>query len=295
MTNILCINGGGVRGIIPLTIIKILNKYENILNKIDIVSGSSIGGIIACCLVLPDNNNNYKYNIGQIINLFIFMMNKIFNIGWYNYIYSFNGLIKSKYDDKIINELLFDIFGNTRVEQLLKKIIIPCYDMNNNKSIVFTSDNNGNLLVRDILRGTIAAPTYFKPYEIVINNINMKLIDGGIVDNNTSRICLINEIYEEKIKIINLGTGYIKPVNFYNYGIINWIPNIISIIMNGEINEDINECKNLLGDKFLLIDTLIDNKYYCMDNPKFINYYIENTVKNINSNYINKYIEWCKL
>lgn len=295
MTNILCINGGGVRGIIPLIIIKKLNKYNNILDKIDIVSGSSIGAIISCCLVLPDKDNNYKYNIDQLINLFIYLMNRIFNVSWFRYIYSLNGLIISKYDDKIINDILYELFNDMKLNQLLKNVIIPSYDLNNNKSIIFNSIDHGEMLIRDILRGTTAAPTYFNPYEFIFNKNKMKLIDGSIIDNNTSRICLFNNIKDKELKIINLGTGYINDNINNNYGIIKWLPKIINIIMNGEINEDINECKLLLNDKYLYIDLLINNKYYKLDKPIYIDYYIEQTNKYIDNSIINEYIKWYNL
>ena len=297
MINILCINGGGIRGIIPLTIIKKLNNYRNFLDNIDIVSGSSIGALIACCLILPDNTNNYKYNIDEIIDKFITIIKKIFNMSMYNYIFSLNGLINSKYDDTVLNEFLYEIFGDIQVKQLLKNIIIPCYDINNNKSIIFNSNEHGDILVRDILRGTIAAPTYFKPHDIIINNVSMKLIDGGIVDNNTSRICLMN--YYNKmnntIKIINLGTGYINPIKINRYGLFNWGFNIINILMDAEINEDINECNKILYERYLYIDIKIDKKYYEIDNYKYIDYYINETNKIINIDIINMYKTWYDL
>lgn len=294
MINILCINGGGIRGIIPLTIIKILNNHKKLLDTIDVVSGSSIGALIACCLILPDNNNNYKYTIDEIIDKFINIMKEIFKFSYYNYIFSLNGLINSKYDDKIINQFLYEIFGDIKVNQLLKKIIIPCYDINNNKSIIFNTKEHGDLLIRDILRGTIAAPTYFKPYEIIINGICMKLIDGGVIDNNTSRICLM-KYFNDNIKIINLGTGFTEPIKINKYGLINWGVNLINTFMNAEMKEDINECYDILNEKYLLIDLLIDYKYYDIDNCNYINYYIDETNKYVNDEIIDKYIKWYNL
>jgi patatin-like phospholipase/acyl hydrolase len=270
-----------------------LNEYKRLLENIDIVSGSSIGALIACCLIVPDYKNNYKYTIDEIIDKFNFLMNKIFKISIYNYFITLNGLINSKYDDKLVNDFLYDIFGDIKVKYLLKKIIIPCYDINNNKLIIFNTFEHGDILIRDILRGTIAAQTYFKPHEVIINNISMKLIDGGIDDNNTSRICLMKYLNNfNNIKIINLGSGFIKPININNYGIINWSYNIINTLMNGEMNEDINECKEILGNKYLYIDILIDKKYYSIDDYININYYINQTNEQINIDIINKYINW---
>jgi len=294
MINILCINGGGIRGIIPLSIIKKLNNYKKLLDTIDVVSGSSIGALIACCLIIPDNNNNYKYTIDEIIDKFIITMKKIFEFSYYTYISSLNGLINSKYDDKIINQFLYEIFGDIKVKQLLKNIIIPCYDINNNKSIIFNTREHGELLIRDILRGTIAAPTYFKPYEITINNVLMKLIDGGVIDNNTSRICLM-KYYNDNIKIINLGTGYTAPIKINKYGLINWGVNLINTFMNAEMKEDINECYDILDNKYLLIDLLIDYKYCNIDNCNYIDYYINETNEYVNDEIIDKYINWYNL
>ena len=102
--NILCIDGGGVRGIIPITILKIFHSInESFLDKIDIISGSSIGAVIACALIIPNETNDKpKYNINELFILFKDKMPKIFYLSWTHWFRTLGGIIGPKYSDYYI-------------------------------------------------------------------------------------------------------------------------------------------------------------------------------------------------
>jgi patatin-like phospholipase/acyl hydrolase len=312
---ILCIDGGGIRGIIPLTILKKLHSKNNdFLNNIDIISGSSIGAVIGCALIIPNSDKTQpKYSIDEVFNIFKEKIPKIFYVSWAHWFYTFGGLFGPKYSDYYILRELETIFNDIKVKDLLKPIIIPSYDLITDKSYIFNSEDHNELYIKDILRSAVAAPTYFYPNDIKINDEKKILIDSGIVANNTSRLCfnhiidnnynkldLCNDYltnllkYKDNIKILNIGTGKLKErlVTNNNYGLTGWAPKIVNVIMNAEISEDINECKKILGCNFLKLNCPIDIKHYDIDNISYIDYYINAVNNYIDDKKIDKYLKW---
>ena len=189
MKSILCIDGGGMRGIIPLIMIDIVNQNNNLLDKIDIISGSSIGAFIGCALIIPnDDNTSYKYNSQELIKIFKEKMPKIFYSSWYHWT-TFGGFYGPKYTDHNMIEELKTLFGDLKIKDLLKPIIIPSYDILKDEIFIYNTKDHGELYVKDMIRSVTAAPTYFYPSNTKINEDEKILIDGGIVWNNTSKLC----------------------------------------------------------------------------------------------------------
>ena len=65
---IISIDGGGIRGIIPGTILALIEKKlqdqlsgpdARLVDYIDFVAGTSTGGILGCGMLVPDPNNPY--------------------------------------------------------------------------------------------------------------------------------------------------------------------------------------------------------------------------------------------
>src|SRR5258708_19000781 len=72
--NILSIDGGGLRGIVP---VRILQKLEEVTGKkvhelFDMIAGTSTGGLIAAFLTLKDEKNpsQPKYGLDTLENIY---------------------------------------------------------------------------------------------------------------------------------------------------------------------------------------------------------------------------------
>ena len=69
---ILSIDGGGLRGIIPLQVIKEVEKLtgEPIHKTFDLIAGTSTGGLLTCALSFGDSEsvvgNTRKYSLDEI-------------------------------------------------------------------------------------------------------------------------------------------------------------------------------------------------------------------------------------
>lgn len=225
--NILSIDGGGLRGLIVLEQLRVLETLIKMpLNKyFHLISGTSTGGIIAAMLSLG-------YSVDDISLLYLKHGNKIFNKKWFKY-----GIFKPKYNDKYFNNILKEYMGYKSLKDLNNDLLIVAYNATNKEKKIFKSskakiNEHDNLPLFDVVRASASAPTYFKPYKIYGGN--NYYIDGGLVINNPSMISWVEALNmnnnDKKINIISFSTGdqvdTIKKGTFKG-GILSWaIPSV---------------------------------------------------------------------
>ncbi len=181
--NILSIDGGGSRGIIPLTIINHLyNSDVNIVEKYKYYTGSSVGVLIICMLLSPIIDIDIK-DMDKLKDEFMKIVTKIFSNSYYNKIVSLYGYIGPKYNNLNMCNMLKEYFGEMTIGELNGKLIIPLFDILSNEILVIDSENNSDFKVVDLIMASTAAPTYFKPYEIEYQNKKYVFIDNGVITN----------------------------------------------------------------------------------------------------------------
>lgn len=261
---ILSIDGGGIRGIIPATIIRYIeeaiqiktgNGGARIADFIDLMAGTSTGGILVCAYLAPaDGSQRPKFTAKEALNLYKERGGKIFELSFWQKVSSANGAVDEKYPADALEKALEEYFGNTLLNQLLKPCLIPSYDIENRKGKFFTSYNSQadtrNFQVKDLARATSAAPTYFETANIKsVYGVSYALIDGGVFVNNPA-LCAYAEartmIFQNKgvsfpsakdMLLISLGTGEVKKAYAYkaakDWGSISWIKPLIDIMMSG--------------------------------------------------------------
>ena len=253
---VLSLDGGGIRGIIPAVVliqlekkiqIKTGNSSARLSDYFDLIVGSSVGGLIASLLLLPDKDNKPVYSANDILDLFLSHGKDIFKWDPAQSFKSFFTLCDEQYPDKYINSILTEYLGSSRLSSLLKPALITAYDIERRKAIFFRShraklDNNYDFYLKDVVRSTTAAPTYFEPALIKsLSNTYYALIDGGIFANNPA-MCgfvealeLIQNASPENILFLSIGTGITSKAYLYNQfknaGLTKWAKPLIEIIM----------------------------------------------------------------
>jgi uncharacterized protein len=104
---ILSIDGGGIRGILPGTILmqleKILKKKDagnsfKLGDYFDMIAGTSTGGILACIYLTPGENGYAKYSAEDALNLYLKNGHIIFDRNLLEIISSGGGIFHEKYD-----------------------------------------------------------------------------------------------------------------------------------------------------------------------------------------------------
>ncbi|MEO2072996.1 MULTISPECIES: patatin-like phospholipase family protein [Zunongwangia] len=265
---ILSIDGGGIRGILPGTILtyieeQLRNKTGNPDAKIgeyfDFIAGTSTGGILSLVYLCPDEQGNFKYGAKEALDIYLDQGDEIFDVSLGKKLRSLGGISDEKYDEKELEEALSDFLEERTLKDVLKPCLITSYDIRNRKAHFFTSaDANSDIFnykLKDVARATSAAPTYFEPAKIKsIYGTPHFLIDGGVFANNPA-LCAYAEartmkfskiLNDEKLPdnpgakdmlIVSIGTGTVKEAytykEFKDAGAIKWIKPLIDIMMSG--------------------------------------------------------------
>ncbi len=270
---ILSIDGGGLRGVVPVTILSEiqnrLNPKKEIWECFDLIAGTSTGGLITCAITMRDKNASIKkakYSLNDILNIYINRGKEIFPLhkGLSHVVHEVEDVFRPTFSEDGIAKVFRDILGDSKISDCLTNIIVSTYDLNNNIALFFKSlDNAKNDLLDaelyDICRATSAGPTYLPTYRFNYpKNPDTELphrncIDGGVYVNNPSMAALAeiikncnfydnsitdsNDVDYTKIFVLSIGTGTyscsIKDDESANKGELYWAKNISDIMMRG--------------------------------------------------------------
>lgn len=246
---ILSIDGGGMRGIYSATILNNLEeKYGQIIDYFDMISGTSTGGIIALglSLGLPAKKMMDFY---QIYGPKIFR-NHSRNQKWLSTIIQF--FIRSKYLDLDLRKCLQILLQDHIINDSKCLLCIPITNASNYRGAViktpyrkeFTRD--GLLKMVDVALATTAAPTYF-PIAKLNDKELTHCVDGGLWSNNPALVGLIEAYsyfvgeskefsYVSILSINNLYSdeGWQKTSEKRKASICKWREHIFSMVTNSQ-------------------------------------------------------------
>ena len=265
---ILSLDGGGIRGILPGTILtyieeqlqkKTKNPQASIGQYFDFIAGTSTGGILSMIYLCPNLDGVNKFMAREALDIYLAQGDEIFDVSFSKKVESFNGIFDEKYSEKELEKNLQIYFQDTKLSEALKPCLITSYDIRNRKAFFFTSlearSEVRNFYMRDVARATSAAPTYFEASRIKsLYGTPHSLIDGGVFANNPSlcayaeaRTINFSEILKNEEKpdtpsakdmlIVSIGTGSVKqPYHYEDFkdaGVLKWIKPLIDIMMSG--------------------------------------------------------------
>jgi patatin-like phospholipase/acyl hydrolase len=212
---ILSIDGGGIKGIIPCSILNFIEQQtgKKIAEIFHLIAGTSTGGIIATGLTAPDEDGFHAFSAADMLNLYVKNGKDIFSRRpadlktWLDNIIQ-DGLFDMAYDVKNFEKLLNQYFGNTKLAEVLSAdILVTTYAPGVEKPFYFSSrlaktETKENFLLKEISRCTSAAPTFFKPKKVEVGGEKVSFVDGGVFANNPAVLAYseAKEIWKAKIK-----------------------------------------------------------------------------------------------
>lgn len=260
---ILSIDGGGIRGIIPLTILEYIEDKtgRQIHELFDVIGGTSTGGIISLGLNSESPTTHQIYTARDLSNFYSLDAGRIFqkeqNDHWEKIKDKFKDLVKDngsgitspEYAAQGIETFLKEKFGtDNKMSQLPTKcdVTVYSYDIENDCPYYFSKDkareSEHDYFVWEAARSTSAAPTFFPAASLKSEQRKKRvLIDGGVFINNPSLELLVwaKKKYPEakKFVLVSLGTGIFKKSRsqLEKAGAIGWLNNgeLLNIMMNG--------------------------------------------------------------
>ncbi len=269
---ILCIDGGGIRGIVPAVLLREIDLRLQerdpagppLGERFDLIAGTSTGGLIALSLAMPLATRGGERVTDRVSALYDDEGPTIFpSPTWlFDKVGKF---LDEKYPSKPIEGVLKRYFGDTRLSQGLTDVLVPAYAIEKRQPVFFKSkyareDGGGfDARMRDVGRATSAAPTYFEPHKmsVVIGGevVDDALVDGGVFANNPA-MCALSEAIRnygarlEDVLLVSLGTGHTNRAIEYDdakdWGLAGWVRPVISVMMDGMADSVEYQCRQLL-------------------------------------------------
>ncbi len=251
--NILSIDGGGIRGIIPALVLKKIEELSGkpICELFDLIAGTSTGGLIALGLSMKDENGNPKYSASDLVDFYRTKGKDIFSRSVGHSFRSLDSLRGEKYPNFKLRKVIDDFFGEQRLKNVMTDVIIPSYETERRIPWLFKSKNakiSGNddydFALRDVALATASSPTYFEPHKVPFRDDNdyLSFIDGGIYANNPALCAYIDAktMYgkeDRDIMLLSLGTGRFTKRYYHdeikNWGVVRWARPILNCVFDG--------------------------------------------------------------
>lgn len=215
---ILAIDGGGIRGVFPATLLAELERHHtggrSVGEYFDLVSGTSTGGILALGLAAG-------FTAGELQDLYVRRGTEIFPrrvggwpgglIGWLAWPWF---LGSARYSQKALREILGEKLGDRTIGDASLRLCIPCFDGRHSEVYVFKTPHHPDYqtdrfdpMIRAAL-ATAAAPVYFRP----LVEGGYTFVDGGVWANNPSMLAVIEaltafDVERDRIYVLSLGCG----------------------------------------------------------------------------------------
>ncbi|HVT63218.1 MAG TPA: patatin-like phospholipase family protein [Legionellaceae bacterium] len=251
---VLIVDGGGIDGIMPLVILNYLEKRTGkpIYELFDFFTGTSTGAIIVSALNIPNEIGQAKYTAEQILDLYRSVSQEVLNPPLIRKILTLNGFIAPHLSIKELHEGYKKyISSNILFGQLLKKVAITAFDINDKQMTIFNSWDCDHpithYLAADVITAATATPTYFSPviFTRYSKDKPATFIDGMIFANNPS-LKAIHEAFKlypnaKKFVFVHLGTGgnsldflHLSASKIQHWGILRWIFPMITILYKSQ-------------------------------------------------------------
>lgn len=226
---ILSFDGGGERGYLSLSFFqKFVQLWgispSSIASQFDVITGTSVGGIIGLGLAFgltPSTISNfftvqgpYIFSLSSLTpSLRPGLAAKLALIATDTPFYQSSGPTAASYGSGLLAATLTSIFGTNTLQNLQTKVIIPSYQYDNSKYVLFSNLNNysdfigQNELISNVALATSAAPIYLP--SLSLNGHTY--IDGGVYMNNPAEfgrtLAQMVKPTATRTCILSLGTG----------------------------------------------------------------------------------------
>lgn len=322
MVNILSLSGGGYKGVYTLNLLQELQKhcsiYNDIRKHVDVYAGTSVGSIIAAGLAC-------NFTINEILHLIEAHKYKIFHRNIFFMKTRGPGILFSRYRNTALKEVLEKIFGDRKLKDVSKALVITSVDPETGHPIIASSFPELNhrssthyedFLLRDLILASSAAPTFFPliKHDMISTDIMNEgssgwAADGGLIANSPELIAITETKRKlnypiEKIKVLSLGTSWnIQEIEkqwpllkFNNHkksrgalGFLNPFrnSNLLTIIMNSQSKLTEHLVPQLIGEEnYCRIDGEVPTKLQVGLDSVERNHFLEEIAKEYIHNYL---------
>jgi len=277
MKRILTIDGGGIKGVFPAAFLATVEDTieDNIANYFDLIVGTSTGGIIALGLGLGLSAKEllaFYEECGPII----FKGNR--GLRWLRW------LGTSKYNSTPLEEALKSCFGDKRLGDSKKRLVIPSLNLENGEVHIYKTAHHPRLEMDykesavDVAMATASAPTYFPTHRSIAG---IPLIDGGLWANNPVGMAVVEAITlldwpRDSLKVLSVGCTT-EPLNVnlgrrIPLGGAYWAFKLLDVFMHVQSHASLGTALLLAGhENVIRINKDVSQGKFGLDKTKEIN------------------------
>ncbi|WP_168464803.1 patatin-like phospholipase family protein [Wolbachia endosymbiont of Ctenocephalides felis wCfeT] len=271
---ILSVDGGGIRGIIPAIILAEIEQRTGkpISEIFDLMAGTSTGGIVVAGLCKKDNTGNPQYSASDLVDLYKEYGPYIFKSSFLRRSI-FSWLNGAQYPYQNIENILHKYFGDATLADASNNLLLTSYDIRNNCPFFFKNwkEDRKFIKLKDALRATTAAPTYFAPKYLKINEVERILIDGGVFSNNPAACAYASAkrlFPNDDIVLLSIGSGRLNSNinNSKKLGKIGWIKPLINVMFASGLDCVNYQLSQIIENNYIRIQSQLTIASVEMDN-----------------------------
>ena len=294
---ILCIDGGGMRGIVPVVFLQNLERAiranggkADIASYFDFISGTSTGGLISLALtcestILHKNleDGSTQINLTALLDNYMTMGSQIFQAN--TSLFGLRQFVSDKYSSEGIQNLTQKWFGVTPMEQAKVPTLIMAYDLTNGQPQMIRSyAEEGSYPAWVAARATSAAPTFFSPCEYS----GKLLVDGGVIANNPTLYAYFEakKLYPDckRFHILSISTGgnYHTMDKDSTKGLMNWADQVSPMFDTAQKRTTDYVLTNMNDVDYVRIDNPLTNPVKMDEtNPSVLRYIKDEAENNV--------------
>ncbi len=261
---ILSLDGGGIRGLITAILLsRLTDALPGLIQAVDLIAGTSTGGLIALGLAAGMSPHELR-------RLYLQFGEQVFTDSVIDDLKDLGSLVGANYSNQRLRQILNGHFGEMKLGDLQKKVLISAFDLDNNPTDARTmrmwkakffhnfegEDSDADQSVVNVALYTSAAPVYFP----IVNGF----IDGGVVASNPSMCALAQALHPQtgaqrldQVILLSIGTGYnphFIEVQEGDWGMVQWAPHIIPLMLEGSSGLADYQCRQLLAERYFRLN-----------------------------------------
>jgi calcium-independent phospholipase A2-gamma len=292
---ILCLDGGGSRGIIEIAILsRVMERFPKleVRHLFDLIVGTSTGAIVAASIGLKKKTLPQLYDLYRNLARRVFKKNILQKLGLLRYAYLLFGA-KTFYNisdlEVVIKEQLggeLDFIDTMRDSDSPKVAVLATnYSAQMSKqlfcnytypSATSTKDKelrelaevclNGEVKLFQAVVASAAAPVYFHPYRIG----NALFVDGALIANNPTEIAYkeAQTLWKDRPLdyIVSIGTGK-PPEEAVKNNFLSWTTTLVNMATDPEVIHQREKERFLLKVPFVFLLSLLPRSSFSLILP----------------------------
>ena len=227
---ILCVDGGGIRGLIPALVIAEIERrlqaeageQARASDYFQMFAGTSTGGLVALSLTAPDPRNPERpaVSAADLAGFYTEDGPKIFHRSLWQKLRTLWGWLGPKYTLGPLKDAIERRLGTTEIQNALRELVVCSYDMTERQPYFFKRwrarelpESDRNRPLADAGLATSAAPTYFPSHDLD----GHALVDGGVFAANPVIVAIVealkrfgddpHHLDQDDLLVVSIGTG----------------------------------------------------------------------------------------